>query len=119
MRHQRPRNATECISDDENGYKHPGNLGVMNKSQTLPRSMGGSRTTPTGGSGVTGTGYGVGPTTAGAAGCTAGGGMPKIVPKPAETPPTIRRQFSIPSGSPIRKASNGYGHSGGKNTPPR
>ncbi|KAL1378607.1 hypothetical protein pipiens_015482 [Culex pipiens pipiens] len=45
--------------------------------------------------------------------------MPKIVPKPAETPPTIRRQFSIPSGSPIRKASNGYGHSGGKNTPPR
>ncbi|KAL1379206.1 hypothetical protein pipiens_001457 [Culex pipiens pipiens] len=91
----------------------------MNKSQTLPRSMGGSRTTPTGGSGVTGTGYGVGPTTAGAAGCTAGGGMPKIVPKPAKTPPTIRRQFSIPSGSPIRKASNGYGHSGGKNTPPR
>uniref|UniRef100_A0A1Q3FXG2 Spastin n=1 Tax=Culex tarsalis TaxID=7177 RepID=A0A1Q3FXG2_CULTA len=105
------------------GYKRPGNLGVMNKSQTLPRSMGGSRTTPTGGSGVpAGTGYGgVGPANAGAgvaAGCTAGG-MPKIVPKPAATPPAIRRQFSIPSGSPIRKASNGYGHSGGKNTPPR
>ncbi|EDS39111.1 spastin [Culex quinquefasciatus] len=102
------------------GYKRPGNLGVMNKSQTLPRSMGGSRTTPTGGSGAAGTGYGVGPATAGGApGCTAGGGMPKIVPKPAATPPAIRRQFSIPSGSPIRKASNGYGHSGGKNTPPR
>ncbi|XP_039446624.1 spastin isoform X1 [Culex pipiens pallens] len=100
------------------GYKRPGNLGVMNKSQTLPRSMGGSRTTPTGGSGVAGTGYGVGPTATGA-GCTAGGCMPKIVPKPAATPPAIRRQFSIPSGSPIRKASNGYGHSGGKNTPPR
>ncbi|XP_053668978.1 spastin [Anopheles marshallii] len=55
------------------GYKRPGNLGVMNKSQTLPRSMGGSRTTPTGG-GV--------------------GSMPKIVPKPAATPPAIRRQFS-------------------------
>ncbi|XP_053680895.1 spastin [Anopheles nili] len=65
------------------GYKRPGNLGVMNKSQTLPRSMGGTRTTPTG-----------------------VGSMPKIVPKPAATPPAIRRQFS---------ASNGYGT---KNTPP-
>uniref|UniRef100_A0A1Q3FX94 Spastin n=1 Tax=Culex tarsalis TaxID=7177 RepID=A0A1Q3FX94_CULTA len=120
------RNASEVEASGRKltvGYKRPGNLGVMNKSQTLPRSMGGSRTTPTGGSGVpAGTGYGgVGPANAGAgvaAGCTAGG-MPKIVPKPAATPPAIRRQFSIPSGSPIRKASNGYGHSGGKNTPPR
>ncbi|XP_058466569.1 spastin isoform X2 [Malaya genurostris] len=87
------------------GYKRPGNLGVMNKSQTLPRSMGGTRTTPTGNGGST-----VG---------TTAGGMPKIVPKPAATPPAIRRQFSIPGSSPIRKTSNGYGHSGGKNTPPR
>ncbi|XP_058812646.1 spastin isoform X2 [Topomyia yanbarensis] len=87
------------------GYKRPGNLGVMNKSQTLPRSMGGTRTTPTGNGG-------------GTVGTTAGG-MPKIVPKPAATPPAIRRQFSIPGSSPIRKTSNGYGHSGGKNTPPR
>lgn len=101
------------------GYKRPGNLGVMNKSQTLPRSMGGTRTTPTGGSGAGGMGI-TGGGVVGTAGCTAGGGgMPKIVPKPAATPPAIRRQFSIPSGSPIRKASNGYGHSGGKNTPPR
>ncbi|XP_050100944.1 spastin isoform X2 [Anopheles aquasalis] len=91
------------------GYKRPGNLGMMNKSQTLPRSMGGSRTTPTGGTGAiagglmnggaTGAGYG--------AGVTSGGGVPKIVPKPAATPPAIRRQFSIPGGSPIRKAANG------------
>ncbi|XP_055618060.1 spastin isoform X1 [Toxorhynchites rutilus septentrionalis] len=93
------------------GYKRPGNLGVMNKSQTLPRSMGGTRTTPTGTSG------GMGPNSS--SGGTTACGMPKIVPKPAATPPAIRRQFSIPSGSPIRKASNGYGHSGGKNTPPR
>ncbi|XP_065088272.1 spastin isoform X1 [Ochlerotatus camptorhynchus] len=97
------------------GYKRPGNLGVMNKSQTLPRSMGGTRTTPTGSSGGTvGGGNGVG------GGATAGG-MPKIVPKPAATPPAIRRQFSIPGSSPIRKPSNGYGRSGGggKDTPPR
>uniref|UniRef100_A0AAG5CSK6 Spastin n=1 Tax=Anopheles atroparvus TaxID=41427 RepID=A0AAG5CSK6_ANOAO len=94
------------------GYKRPGNLGVMNKSQTLPRSMGGTRTTPTGGSGNGGglsNGSGYGGTMAG------GGGMPKIVPKPAATPPAIRRQFSIPGSSPVRKASNGYGS---KNTPP-
>uniref|UniRef100_A0A182JN87 microtubule-severing ATPase n=1 Tax=Anopheles atroparvus TaxID=41427 RepID=A0A182JN87_ANOAO len=94
------------------GYKRPGNLGVMNKSQTLPRSMGGTRTTPTGGSGSGGglsNGSGYGGTMAG------GGGMPKIVPKPAATPPAIRRQFSIPGSSPVRKASNGYGS---KNTPP-
>uniref|UniRef100_A0A2M4BDF4 Spastin n=2 Tax=Anopheles marajoara TaxID=58244 RepID=A0A2M4BDF4_9DIPT len=92
------------------GYKRPGNLGMMNKSQTLPRSMGGSRTTPTGGTGAiagglmngatAGAGYGAGVT-------TGGSGMPKIVPKPAATPPAIRRQFSIPGGSPIRKAANG------------
>ncbi|XP_052866122.1 spastin [Anopheles cruzii] len=57
------------------GYKRPGNLGVMNKSQTLPRSMG----------------VGAGTTT---------GGMPKIVPKPAATPPAIRRQFSVSKGGP-------------------
>ncbi|XP_058116887.1 spastin [Anopheles ziemanni] len=96
------------------GYKRPGNLGVMNKSQTLPRSMGGTRTTPTGGTGITGglsngSGYGANGIGGG------GGGMPKIVPKPAATPPAIRRQFSIPGSSPVRKASNGYGS---KNTPP-
>ncbi|XP_035777854.1 spastin-like isoform X2 [Anopheles albimanus] len=95
------------------GYKRPGNLGMMNKSQTLPRSMGGSRTTPTGGTGAiagglmnggtAGAGYGAGVTIGGAG----GGGVPKIVPKPAATPPAIRRQFSIPGGSPIRKAANG------------
>ncbi|XP_049279721.1 spastin isoform X1 [Anopheles funestus] len=97
------------------GYKRPGNLGVMNKSQTLPRSMGGSRTTPTGGA-VGGIACGLGNgATYGTS--TAGGsaGMPKIVPKPAATPPAIRRQFSIPGSSPVRKASNGYGS---KNTPP-
>ncbi|XP_055588366.1 spastin [Uranotaenia lowii] len=100
------------------GHKRPGNLGVMNKSQTLPRSMGGSRTTPTGsnGTGLMGNAGTGGMTGVGLGGT---GGMPKIVPKPAATPPAIRRQFSIPSGSPIRKASNGYGNSGGKNTPPR
>ncbi|XP_021708913.1 spastin isoform X2 [Aedes aegypti] len=92
------------------GYKRPGNLGVMNKSQTLPRSMGGTRTTPTGTSGGTMSGGIMGGN---------GGGVPKIVPKPAATPPAIRRQFSIPGNSPIRKASNGYGRSGGKDTPPR
>uniref|UniRef100_A0A182MCG7 microtubule-severing ATPase n=1 Tax=Anopheles culicifacies TaxID=139723 RepID=A0A182MCG7_9DIPT len=97
------------------GYKRPGNLGVMNKSQTLPRSMGGSRTTPTGGgaggiAGGLGNGTSYGSNTAGG-----GAGMPKIVPKPAATPPAIRRQFSIPGSSPVRKASNGYGS---KNTPP-
>uniref|UniRef100_A0A182NGD4 microtubule-severing ATPase n=1 Tax=Anopheles dirus TaxID=7168 RepID=A0A182NGD4_9DIPT len=93
------------------GYKRPGNLGVMNKSQTLPRSMGGTRTTPTGGiTGGLGNGAMYGSNTAGG-----GAGMPKIVPKPAATPPAIRRQFSIPGSSPIRKASNGYGS---KNTPP-
>ncbi|XP_053695056.1 spastin isoform X1 [Sabethes cyaneus] len=85
------------------GSKRPGNLGVMNKSQTLPRSMGGTRTTPTGNGGNIGGGGTI-------------GGMPKIVPKPAATPPAIRRQFSIPGSSPIRKPSNGHG---GKNTPPR
>uniref|UniRef100_A0A182P867 microtubule-severing ATPase n=1 Tax=Anopheles epiroticus TaxID=199890 RepID=A0A182P867_9DIPT len=98
------------------GYKRPGNLGVMNKSQTLPRSMGGTRTTPTGGTGTGGIAGGLG--NGGIYGSsTAGGGagMPKIVPKPAATPPAIRRQFSIPGSSPVRKASNGYGS---KNTPP-
>ncbi|XP_055525289.1 spastin isoform X6 [Wyeomyia smithii] len=85
------------------GSKRPGNLDVMNKSQTLPRSMGGTRTTPTGSGGTVGSGGNI-------------GSMPKNVPKPAATPPAIRRQFSIPGSSPIRKASNGHG---GKNTPPR
>ncbi|XP_052890406.1 spastin isoform X2 [Anopheles moucheti] len=97
------------------GYKRPGNLGVMNKSQTLPRSMGGSRTTPTGGGvGSIACGLGNG-ATYGSNTAGGGAGMPKIVPKPAATPPAIRRQFSIPGSSPVRKASNGYGS---KNTPP-
>lgn len=58
----------------------------MNKSQTLPRSMGGTRTTPTGTSGGTMSGGIMGGN---------GGGVPKIVPKPAATPPAIRRQFSV------------------------
>lgn len=99
------------------GYKRPGNLGVMNKSQTLPRSMGGTRTTPTGTSGGTVNGGIMGGN--GSSGGTTAGGMPKIVPKPAATPPAIRRQFSIPGNSPVRKPSNGYGRSGGKDTPPR
>ncbi|XP_062536210.1 spastin isoform X3 [Armigeres subalbatus] len=97
------------------GYKRPGNLGVMNKSQTLPRSMGGTRTTPTGTSGAGLSGGFIGGN--GSGGGTSG--MPKIVPKPAATPPAIRRQFSVPGNSPIRKPSNGYGRSGGKDTPPR
>ncbi|XP_050068609.1 spastin isoform X2 [Anopheles maculipalpis] len=97
------------------GYKRPGNLGVMNKSQTLPRSMGGTRTTPTG-TGVGGIAGGLGNgATYGSSTAGGGAGMPKIVPKPAATPPAIRRQFSIPGSSPVRKASNGYGS---KNTPP-
>lgn len=52
--------------------KRPANLGVLNKSQTLPRSMG-SRTTPNG---------------------TA---PPKLPSKSAATPPPIRRQFSVRS----------------------
>ncbi|XP_035904193.1 spastin isoform X3 [Anopheles stephensi] len=95
------------------GYKRPGNLGVMNKSQTLPRSMGGTRTTPTGsGAGGIAGGLANGATYGSN---TGGAGVPKIVPKPAATPPAIRRQFSIPGSSPVRKASNGYGS---KNTPP-
>uniref|UniRef100_A0A1Y9HAL7 Spastin n=1 Tax=Anopheles farauti TaxID=69004 RepID=A0A1Y9HAL7_9DIPT len=103
-------------ANNEVGYKRPGNLGVMNKSQTLPRSMGGTRTTPTGGGtgGITGGGLGNG-ATYGSNTAGGGAGMPKIVPKPAATPPAIRRQFSIPGSSPIRKASNGYGS---KNMPP-
>ncbi|EAA07487.5 AGAP002334-PA [Anopheles gambiae str. PEST] len=102
------------------GYKRPGNLGVMNKSQTLPRSMGGTRTTPTGTGGAGGIAGGLGNGgTYGGSIVGGGAGMPKIVPKPAATPPAIRRQFSvsipIPGSSPVRKASNGYGS---KNTPP-
>ncbi|XP_041766422.1 spastin isoform X4 [Anopheles merus] len=98
------------------GYKRPGNLGVMNKSQTLPRSMGGTRTTPTGTGGAGGIAGGLGNGGTYGGGIVGGGaGMPKIVPKPAATPPAIRRQFSIPGSSPVRKASNGYGS---KNTPP-
>lgn len=65
----------------------------MNKSQTLPRSMGGTRTTPTGTSGGTVNGGIMGGN--GSSGGTTAGGMPKIVPKPAATPPAIRRQFSV------------------------
>lgn len=51
------------------GNKRPGNLGVMNKSQTLPRSMG-SKTNNI-------------------------GVAPRNTPKPAATPPAVRRQFSV------------------------
>ncbi|XP_037047084.1 spastin isoform X2 [Bradysia coprophila] len=68
------------------GIKRPAHLGVMNKSQTLPRSMGSKA-------------------------ITNGAGTHRQTPKPAATPPAIRRQFSI-SGSPIRKGSTG------RNTPP-
>lgn len=52
------------------GNKRPGNLGVMNKSQTLPRSMG-SKTNV----------IGVAPQ--------------RNAQKPAATPPAVRRQFSV------------------------
>uniref|UniRef100_A0A182YRX2 microtubule-severing ATPase n=1 Tax=Anopheles stephensi TaxID=30069 RepID=A0A182YRX2_ANOST len=75
--------------------------------------MGGTRTTPTGsGAGGIAGGLANGATYGSN---TGGAGVPKIVPKPAATPPAIRRQFSIPGSSPVRKASNGYGS---KNTPP-
>lgn len=70
--------------------RRPGNLGVMNKSQTLPRNMGGVK------------------------GLSTGAMQKTTVPKPAATPPAIRRQFSIPGSSPIRKASGT-----GRSTPPR
>ncbi|XP_055698776.1 spastin isoform X3 [Phlebotomus papatasi] len=72
------------------GTKRPANLGVMNKSQTLPRSMGGTKV---GGS----------------------GGQPqRPVLKSIATPPAVRRQLSISGNSPIRKA----GTNTGRNTPP-
>lgn len=53
------------------GTKRPANLGVMNKSQTLPRSMGGTKV---GGS----------------------GGQPqRPVLKSIATPPAVRRQLSV------------------------
>lgn len=52
------------------GNKRPGNLGVMNKSQTLPRSMG-SKTNI----------ISVAPQ--------------RSTQKPAATPPAVRRQFSV------------------------
>lgn len=55
------------------GNKRPGNLGVMNKSQTLPRSMG-SKAVLNNGSGTS---------------------QQRPAPKPAATPPAIRRQFSV------------------------
>lgn len=68
----------------------------MNKSQTLPRSMGGTRTTPTGTGGAGGIAGGLGNGgTYGGSIVGGGAGMPKIVPKPAATPPAIRRQFSV------------------------
>lgn len=52
--------------------KRPGAIGVMNKSQTLPRNMGGRAMT----NGI-------------------GGVINKHVPKPLQTPPAVRRQFSV------------------------
>lgn len=52
------------------GNKRPGNLGVMNKSQTLPRSMG-SKTN------------------------IIGAAPQRNTQKPAATPPAVRRQFSV------------------------
>ncbi|CAO1310012.1 unnamed protein product [Diamesa hyperborea] len=71
--------------------KRPGAIGVMNKSQTLPRNMGGRAMT----NGI-------------------GACVNKHVPKPLQTPPAVRRQFSIPGGSPIRNVN-----STGRSTPPR
>ncbi|XP_055695621.1 spastin isoform X3 [Lutzomyia longipalpis] len=73
------------------GTKRPANLGVMAKSQTLPRSMGGTKP---GGSGT----------------------QPPQRPvlKSIATPPAVRRQLSISGNSPIRRA----GASTGRNTPP-
>jgi hypothetical protein len=50
--------------------KRPGNLGVMNKSSTLPRNMG--KTINSNGVNI----------------------MPQK-PKPAATPPAVRRQFAV------------------------
>lgn len=52
------------------GIKRPAHLGVMNKSQTLPRSMGSKA-------------------------ITNGAATHRQTPKPAATPPAIRRQFSV------------------------
>lgn len=52
--------------------KRPGAIGVMNKSQTLPRNMGGRAMT----NGI-------------------GACINKHVPKPLQTPPAVRRQFSV------------------------
>ena len=52
--------------------KRPGAIGVMNKSQTLPRNMGGRAMT----NGI-------------------GAVINKHVPKPLQTPPAVRRQFSV------------------------
>lgn len=52
--------------------KRPGAISVMNKSQTLPRNMGGRAMT----NGI-------------------GAVINKNVPKPLQTPPAIRRQFSV------------------------
>lgn len=61
------------------GIKRPGNLGVMNKSQTLPRSMGGTSKAI-----ISGGGNGGG-----------GGSSQRSSSKPAATPPAVRRQFSV------------------------
>ncbi|GAB0100438.1 Spastin [Sergentomyia squamirostris] len=72
------------------GSKRPANLGVMNKSQTLPRSMGGTK--------------------------VGGAVLPQQRPaiKSIATPPAVRRQLSISGNSPIRRA----GTNTGRNTPP-
>lgn len=61
--------------------KRPGNLGVLSKSQTLPRSMG-SKTTPNGT--VT----------------------PKLPSKSAATPPPMRRQFPVSHNRYLRRSKN-------------
>ncbi|XP_059613705.1 spastin isoform X3 [Phlebotomus argentipes] len=73
------------------GSKRPANLGVMNKSQTLPRSMGGTKV-----------------------GGSSGQPQQRPVLKSIATPPAVRRQLSISGNSPIRKA----GTNTGRNTPP-
>lgn len=54
------------------GKRPTGTIGVMNKSQTLPRNMGGRAM-------INGM----------------GGVINKHVPKPLQTPPAVRRQFSV------------------------
>lgn len=67
------------------GSKRPGNLGVMNKSQTLPRSMGSKAIINNGG--IVGTGNG--------GSSLSSSSSQRPAHKSAATPPAVRRQFSV------------------------